>query len=143
MSVLQDYANIRGLLDSAVENALRDNIADGLKKAIQNKALQRVYSYPATPSATARRRKTEDSGLVDDAMMITRVDGTTLTLENVSEPQNASGIDLTPIVEEGWGSWKQPLPRPFMDEALDEYVDSGAVDSDLARALKAVGFTVI
>lgn len=138
MSVLQDYLQIRGLLDAAIENALRDNVADGLKKAIQEEAEKRVYD--AYPVSSKRRKK--DGGLIDDATMITTVEGLTLTLENAAEPQHAEGIALTPIVEEGWSSWHQPGPRRFMDEARDAYVDSGDADRDITDALKAAGFTV-
>ena len=140
MSVLQDYLQIRGLLDSAIKNALRDSVADGLKEAIQKKAKENVYIYPASPSAMYKRRE-ENGGLIDDTTMLTTVDGLTLTLENTAEPQHADGIDLTPIVEEGDPAWHQPFARPFMDEARDEYVDDGKADSDIAAALRAMGFT--
>lgn len=140
MSVIQDYMQIRGLLDAALENALRDNVADGLKKAIQEKAQENVYSYAASPSAMYKRRE-ENGGLIDDATMITTVEGLTLTLENAAEPQHANGINLTPIVEEGDPDWHQPFARPFMDEARNEYVDNGKADSDIAAALRAMGFT--
>ncbi len=141
MSVLQDYLQIRGLLDTAVENALRDSVADGLKEAIQKKAKGSVYSYPASPSAMYKRRE-ENGGLIDDTTMLTTVEGLTLTLENTAEPQNANGIDLTPIVEDGDPAWHQPFARPFMDEARDEYVDNGNADSDIVKSLRAMGFTV-
>lgn len=140
MSVLQDYLQIRGLLDTAVENALRDSVADGLKEAIQKKAKGSVYSYPASPSAMYKRRE-ENGGLIDDTTMLTAVEGLTLTLENTAEPQNANGIDLTPIVEDGDPAWHQPFARPFMDEARDEYVDNGNADSDIVKSLRAMGFT--
>lgn len=139
MSVLQDYLQIRGLLDAAIENALRDNVADGLKKAIQEEAEKRVYdAYPVS----SKRRK-EDGGLIDDATMLTSVDGLTLTLENTAEPQHASGIQLTPIVEGGWSSWHQPGPREFMDQACGKYVDNGDAARDLMDALRDAGFEVI
>lgn len=141
MSVLQDYLQIRGLLDTAVENALRDSVADGLKEAIQKKAKGSVYSYPASPSAMYKRRE-ENGGLIDDTTMLTTVEGLTLTLENTAEPQNANSIDLTPIVEDGDPAWHQPFARPFMDEARDEYVDNGNADSDIVKSLRAMGFTV-
>lgn len=141
MSVLQDYLQIRGLLDSAIENALRDNVADGLKKAIQEKAQENVYSYLASPSAMYKRRE-ENGGLIDDTTMLTTVEGLTLTLENAAEPQHANGVELTPIVEDGDSAWHQPFDRPFMDEARDDYVDNGNADSVIAKALKAMGFTV-
>lgn len=139
MSVIQDYMQIRGLLDAAIENALRDDVADGLKKAIQEEAQTRVYdAYPVS----SKRRK-ENGGLIDDVTMLTSVDGLTLTLENTAEPQHASGIPLTPIVEGGWSSWHQPGPREFMDQACGKYVDNGGADSDLADALRDAGFEVI
>ncbi len=142
MSVLEDYAKIRGTLNSAIQNGLRDNVADGLKKAIQSEAKDKVYSYQATPSAMNRRRK-DNGGLIDDVTMLTSVDGLTLTLENTAEPQHASGIPLTPIVEGGWSRWHQPGPREFMDQACGKYVDNGGADSDLADALRGAGFEVI
>lgn len=141
MSVLQDYLQIRGLLDTAVENALRDSVADGLKEAIQKKAKESVYSYPASPSAMYKRRE-ESGGLIDDTTMLTTVEGLTLTLENAAEPQHANGVDLTPIVETGDPAWHQPFARPFMDEARDDYVDNGNANSDIAKALKSMGFMV-
>ena len=141
MSVLQDYLRIRKLLDSAIGNALKDDVADGLKDVIQKKAKENVYSYPASPDAMYKRRE-ESGGLIDDATMLTTVDGLTLTLENAAEPQHANGVDLTPIVETGDSAWHQPFARPFMDEARDEYVDNGEADSDIAKALKSMGFTV-
>lgn len=89
------------------------------------------------------RRRKDNSGLIDDVTMLTSVDGLTLTLENTAEPQHASGIPLTPIVEEGWGSWHQPVPRKFMDQACEKYVDNGGAERDLADALRDAGFEVI
>ena len=45
-----------------------------------------------------------------------------------------------PIVESGDG-YNQPYPRPFMNEARDEYVDSGEAGHDLIAALESAGFT--
>lgn len=56
MSVLEDYAQIRGLMDSAIGKALGDEVASGLREKIQQKAHEKVYSYPATPSAMYKRR---------------------------------------------------------------------------------------
>ena len=141
MSVIQDYLQIRSALDAAVGTALQGPVADGLKKAIQEEALENVYSYEASPSAISKRRE-KNGGLIDESTMLTSVDGMTLTLENASQPQHAEGIALTPIVEEGWSSWHQPYARPFMEEARDDYVDNGDADRDIADALKAAGFTV-
>lgn len=141
MSVLEDYAQIRGLMDSAIGKALGDEVASGLREKIQQKAHEKVYSYPATPSAMYKRRM-EDGGLIAEGNLAASVSGLTLSMENTSEPQHAGGAALTPVVEEGWSNWHQPGPRPFMDEARDAYVDSGEAESAIAAALAAAGFTV-
>ena len=46
-----------------------------------------------------------------------------------------------PIVESS-GGYNQPYPLPFMNEARDEYVDSGKAEHDLISALESAGFTV-
>ena len=52
MSVLQDYLQIRGLLDSAIKNALRDSVADGLKETSLDKGTQRKTTENELPSLT-------------------------------------------------------------------------------------------
>lgn len=139
MSVLEDYAQIRGLMDSAIGKALGDEVASGLRKKIQEEARTRVYeSYHPTRS----RRRMEDGGLIAEGNLAASVSGLTLSMENTSEPQHAGGAALTPVVEEGWSNWHQPGPRPFMDEARDAYVDSGEAESAIAAALAAAGFTI-
>ena len=58
------------------------------------------------------------------------------------EKQNSAQTRLeVPIMESGDG-YSQPYPRPFMNEARDEYVDSGKAERDLIAALDSAGFTV-
>lgn len=137
MSVLEDYAQIRGLMDSAIGKALGDEVASGLRKKIQQKAREKVYSYPVKS-----KRRMENGGLIAEGNLAASVSGLTLSMENTSEPQHAGGAALTPVVEEGWSNWHQPGPRPFMDEARNAYVDSGEAESAIAAALAAAGFTV-
>ena len=57
------------------------------------------------------------------------------------EKQNSAQTRLeVPIMESG-GGYNQPYPRPFMNEARDEYVDSGEAGRDLMDALESAGFT--
>ena len=59
----------------------------------------------------------------------------------ILEKQNSAQTRLeVPIVESGEG-YNQPYPRPFMNEARDEYVDSGKAGHDLIAALESTGFT--
>ena len=48
----------------------------------------------------------------------------------------------TSFVESGASNYRQPFPRPFMDEALEDY-SAGRAEIDLADALRSMGFTVI
>lgn len=141
MSITSDYLQIRAKLDTAITAGLQGKVADGLKEKVQTTARNQVYNYVTDP-ATMTKRRMENGGLIDPSTMLTSVDGTTLTLQNTSEPQNAEGILLTPIVEEGWSSWHQPYAREFMDDARDEYVDNGDAKDDLMDAIRSAGFTV-
>lgn len=57
----------------------------------------------------------------------------------ILEKQNSAQTRLeVPIMESGDGN-SQPYPRPFMNEARDEYVDSGKAERDLIAALESAG----
>ena len=137
MSFVSQYLlEVKPQIERAIDNALPD-LAQGLKQKIEEKARQNVYSYPATASAMAKRR-----GMLGGAANISMHMGDKeLTLINETTLQHASAKE-TQIVEEGWGNYRQPGPRPFMDEARDEYVDSGEADATLANVLRSYGFTV-
>lgn len=137
MSFVSQYlTEIKPLIDRAVENALPD-LADGLKRKIGEKAQSEVYSYGATGSAMAKRRYTigEPTGIA------AHYGSYQLTLINERTMQGGDGHEVE-MVEEGWANFRQPGPRPFMDEALEEFVGSGEADATLARVLRSYGFIV-
>ena len=134
--VSQFLTEVRPQIDRAVAMALPD-MAQGLKKKIAEKAQSEVYSYGATASAMAKRRGTigEPSGIA------AHYGEYSLQLVNERTMQGGMGHEVE-MVEEGWSNFRQPYPRPFMDEALNEYVDGGEADRTLANALRAYGFVV-
>ena len=134
--VSQFITEIRPQIDRAVATALPD-LAQGLKKKIKEKAQSEVYSYDATPSAMAKRRGTigEPSGIA------AHYGEYSVELVNERTMQGGMGHEVE-MVEEGWENFRQPGPRPFMDEALNEYVDSGEAGQALVNALRAYGFVV-
>lgn len=141
MGILADYMQIRARLDSAVSEALQGTMAENLRNFIVQSAYMNVYSYPAQ---MADLRRYEAGGLIADENLPASVSGTTLTIKNIAGLQDPSdGSPLAPIVESGNRAYRQPYPRPFMDEGRDEYVDGGYADIDLAEALRAAGFTVL
>lgn len=126
------YAN----LELAVSEALSGPMTDGLKQAIKKSAKENVYD--AYSGGGYRRGKIGDSVNLE-----AQVDGDTLTIRNVTQPQGGpANMTETSFVETGAAAYRQPFPRPFMDEARDTYAQEKAED-DLANALRARGFEVV
>lgn len=135
--VSQFLKEVRPQIDRAVDNAL-PSLAEGLKKKIKQKADSEVYSYAATASAMAKRRHS----IAAAGNMAMRMGYYQVEIENQATMQGGDGHEVE-MVEEGWGEFRQPYPRPFMDMALDEYVTGGEGDATLAEVLRSYGFTVI
>ena len=128
---------IRPRIDAAVDGAMQ-RIGDGLAEEIGRQATERVYAYPATAWAMSRRRYA--IGGKENMNVLPGHYEVQVTNETVMQggiPNEAT------MVEEGWANYRQPGPRPFMDEARDAYVDSGKGDRELAEALRAAGFEVL
>lgn len=143
MGILEDYMEIRQRLDAAITVGLELDVANGLSQKIYEKAVENVYSY--NPSFFSRR---EDFGGIGAATNLdASVSGNVLTIRNTTGLQNLYGGDddspLAPIIEEGVEAYHMPYPRPFMEEARDEYITSGEAAEDLANALRRKGFEVI
>ena len=137
MSFVSQYlTEVKPTIDRAVDNTLFD-LAAGLKDRIKRNAQDKVYSYGATASAMAKRRYT-----IGAAGNISVHTGEyEVTLINESTMQGGDGHE-TEMVEEGWSNFRQPGPRPFMDEAMNDYIDSGEAETTLANGLRRYGFTV-
>lgn len=151
VDLLADYIPISALIEETVDFGLEHICTEHLKEQIQESARERVYSQGASHLSgdwhiPFDRRMDSDGGLIDKDSMETWVNNHTLTLYNSSVVQNIfggsyAGTPLTPIVEDGNAAFHQS-GRPFMDEALNEYVSSGVADNDIATALHMVGFDV-
>jgi hypothetical protein len=75
--------------------------------------------------------------------MAVNVNGYELHVRNITVQQGCKAYQTeTGFVEEGAPEFRQPFPRPFMDEALQEYA-YGEGPEDLANALRARGYTVV
>lgn len=136
MSVVDTFINWYVELQGAVQDALNGPLQDGLKQEIRKQAKENVYD--AYNSRGYRRGKIGDAeNLAGD------VNGLDLHIRNVTVQQGGPAFQTeTGFVEEGAPEFRQPFPRPFMDQALTEYAHGQAPD-DLANALRARGFTVI
>ena len=145
MGILEDYAAIRARMDSVINEALGNEVAEGLKKAIAKQADESVYSYP--PLFESRRM--ESGGVSSPENMIVNVGHMEMTLDNQTGLQNLFGGNdpspLVPIIEEGVEAYHMGRAgaRPFMDNARNQYVDSGDAGREIASALINAGFEVI
>lgn len=136
MSVVDEYLIWYGELQSAVREALGGPLKDGLEQEIQQKASSNVYG---AYSGGGYRRGQIGS---PDNMQET-VNGFELHIRNVTHQQGGPAYQTeTGFVEEGAPEFRQPFPRPFMDDALIDYA-YGKGPEDLANALRAKGFTVV
>ena len=134
-SLEEEYdAALREII-SAVQTALGGPIRLGLEAEIAKYAEQNVYSYQASPYFMQKRRYSLDNKANYDVTvgdLYITIDGSGIALQR-GDPGE---ID---IVEQGAG-WHQPGPRPYMDEALQNYIASGEADRALASALAGTGF---
>lgn len=136
MSFVKQFTVWNNRLDLAVSEALAGPIADGLKQAIKKSAKNNVYD--AYSGGGYRRGK-----IGDPVNLEAQVDGNTLTIRNVTQPQGGrASMTETSFVESGAAAFRQPFPRPFMEEGRDDYAKNQA-SNDLADALRSRGFEVI
>lgn len=136
MSVVTQFAAWFGELQVATMEAVDGPLKDGLLQKIKETADANVYSYPGS----GYRR-----GLIGDPVNMS-MDGSgsyELHIKNITVQQGSPGrLSETNFVESGDPAYRQPGPRPFMDEALADYAH-GEGPEDLANALRARGFTVV
>lgn len=139
MNTLEEYLTvIKPGIDSAVNDAL-PRLAEELIKSLGVAAMEEVYSYEASEQAMATRRYTIAS---EDNMEI--IPGNyEVEIENGAVMQSGEANEVK-MVEEGWGGkYRQPGPRPFMQQGLDRFIDSGMGEDMLVSALRGAGFTVV
>lgn len=147
MSLLEDYNKQMAQLRADVNNVTHTKLADGMLDAIANSARYRVYDE-YMPDVYDRRYSFEDKSLYGVTRKPLAVEIEALQSGN-SEYNDYFPGHIVDIVERG-GPWQWhkkngdlPGPRPFMQEGLNDYVDGGFADADLAEGLRARGYTVI
>lgn len=135
MSVVDDFIIWYSGVQSAVQKALGGPLKDGLLQKVKEKAQDNVYN---AYSGGYRRGQ-----IGSPQNMAVDVNGYELHVRNITVQQGGKAYQTeTGFVEEGAPEFRQPFPRPFMDEALQEYA-YGEGPEDLANALRARGYTVV
>ncbi len=136
MSLTQQFQDFEGRLRNAIKYTALPAMAVSLSDEIEKKAAENVYSYPASPDAMESRRYM----LGDKSNLEVTISDMSLEIRNVTvmqsgEPDEVRWVEVG-INQGGAGA------RPFMDEALQEYINSGDAELDLRTALQSQGFDV-
>lgn len=130
MSLITDYMTIRENVISVIETGAMEAIGEELKLEIDEYARDTYYG-----SADYSRPKLFGNGdytIFHDALSV--------TVWNRTRMQGTDyGIPEVEFVEEGYPEYNMPGPRPFMEKARDQYVDSGRADQVIQGVLNAAG----
>ena len=127
MSLLAEYETI--ILDRvyrAIESAM-PQVGQELKEAIDEKAsgIDGPYSRPA---------------LFGNGTYSIFHDALSVTVWNRTQMQGTDfGTPEVEFVEEGYSEYNMPGPRPFMESARDEFVESGRPDAIIQQAIDSAG----
>lgn len=146
MSLQEDYLKQLFQLTADVNNIVHTKMADTLLEAITNSARFRVYAE-YSPDVYERRGSFLDKSQYGVQRGPLSVSVEALQAGN-SEYENYYPGHIVNIVENG-GPWQWhkkngdlPGPRPFMQEGLNDYIDGGFADADLAEGLRTRGYKV-
>lgn len=115
-------------VDFALMDAVQNDLKEALLKKVEQFAESEVYSYGATPRAMSSRRYTIGSKDIMDTAAGGGEGHFWLRITNKAYTQNPAGADESDIVEKGYSGYRQPYPRPFMEKALEDFVNSGEAD---------------
>ncbi len=141
MSFLAQYSALLARVESAVDQALEQEVAEAVKDIMEEQLGHVVYSYEASAMAMASRR-VDSGGLGDRQYMTARVEGEhELVVENVAPFQDGQshGDALSDVVEKGLDGYRQPGPRPFVAGTQEEAVSSGRALNALMSGLTKQG----
>lgn len=138
-TITLEFEKITERVREAVLDALQNEMKTALMKQIEQAAQDVVYSYGASPEAMSTRRGTIGS----ESVLTSEVGGGGnsyyLRITNIATTQHPASDDEADIVEKGYANYRQPGPRPFMQTAVDKFVDSGEAESILRSVLAAHG----
>ena len=130
MGLLEDYRVILGGVISVIETGAMEAIGEELKNEI-NETAEDMYFADADQS----RPKLFGDGdytIFHDALSVTVWNRTRMQGTDYGTPE----VDF---VEGGYPEYNMPGPRPFMEKARDQYVESGRPDQVIQGVLVAAG----
>lgn len=135
MSIMSEFEDYKGRLNAAIANIMQTTVSDEVRKEIKTQADAIVYSYGTDGY---RRYSLGDSENYHDTYY-QNGDTHTLEVEASHTFQGAKwGNYLSTVVEQGWGNWHQPGPRPYMETTERNMQEK--VGGIVAAALESRGF---
>lgn len=144
---MSDLAAFMAKLDAAIDSAMQNEVAKGAKEALRDAAYSEVYGA-YTPIFFNRRM--DAGGLSDVGQMETSYGGKTLTVQDMASWQqlyggSAPGTRLAEAIASGFAAYHfhKAGPRPFHEEAEQQFAASGEFGRLLAAGLRAAGFKVL
>lgn len=129
---IQYETQIKPELNSAITEAMGNEVKDAALRAIENASLSEVYAA-YLPKINRRR-----GSLLQDDSYTTEVEGQTLTITAIPSLQGSGGGDLGDIIAGGNASYHMPFPRPWMDEGIGYSLSE--IESALKAGLESRGF---
>lgn len=130
MGLAEDYLLIRESVISVIETGALEAIGEELKQEIDEYARDTYLG-----GASNSRPKLFGNGdytIFHDALSVTVWNRTVMQGTDYGTPE----VDF---VEGGYPEYNMPGPRPFMEKARDQYVDSGRADNIIQGVLNAAG----
>ena len=144
---MSDLAAFMAKLDAAIDSTMQSEVAKGAKEALREAAYSEVYGA-YTPIFFNRRM--DAGGLSDVGQMETSYGGKTLTVQDMASWQqlyggSAPGTRLAEAIASGSAAYHfhKAGPRPFHEEAEQQFAASGEFERLLAAGLRAAGFKVL
>lgn len=147
MSLSSEAAALLVNIEQAIADTMNTTFVDGLHTEIQNSVEQNVYGA-YSPRIYTRRGM---SGIMNPDYNILSKEASPgdleIIMENVApgnpdyEPTDGVGVPADAV--ENNGPWNytlspDPGPRPFMQPAAEQYVDSGQAEAALQAALNRI-----
>lgn len=144
---MSDLAAFMAKLDAAIDSTMQSEVAEGAKKALRAAAYSEVYGA-YSPEFFSRRM--DAGGLSDVGQMETSYGGKTLTVQDMASWQqlyggSAPGGRLAEAIASGDSRYHfhKAGPRPFHEEAEQQFAASGEFGRLLVAGLRAAGFKVL
>lgn len=113
MSIMSEFEDYKGRLNDAIAEVMKGQVSKEVRKEIETQANALVYSNATSDYRGSLR---EPGNYYDNYYLNGNVH--TLEVEARHTFQGAQWGDyLSTVVEEGWSSFRQPGPRPYMKTA--------------------------